>query len=161
DILKAENDRQMAVLRKRADPAYYLSYQLVEQRIVNLDSEGGALIQDSDDTARNVDVEVRVGAPELDNTRQLSNDEDNRMNSPHARRGVTPCGDDKRAIGTALWLETDRRYREAVSALSYVKQDQATLSKRATAPDFSANGDGAQQHVDPPAKLEFDKQQWV
>jgi predicted Zn-dependent protease len=160
DILKAENDREMAVLRKRADPAYYLAYQLVEQRIVNLDAEGGALVQDSDDTARNLDVEIRVGGPELDNTRQLSNDEEQRMNAPHTRRGVIPFGDDKEAIGNALWLETDRRYREAVSALSYVKQDQATLSKRATAPDFSTNGDGA-QHVDPPARLEFDKQQWV
>ncbi|HWU88854.1 MAG TPA: hypothetical protein VN253_16425, partial [Kofleriaceae bacterium] len=60
DIMKAENDRQMAALRQQKDPAYYLAYQLVEQRIVNLEADGGALIADSDDTARNLDVEVRV-----------------------------------------------------------------------------------------------------
>src|SRR5215813_12476105 len=69
DILKAENDREMQALAKTPDPAYYLAYELVEQRIVSLESEGGALIVDSDDTARNLDVEVRVGSPKLDNTR--------------------------------------------------------------------------------------------
>src|ERR1041385_7640155 len=44
DILKDENTREMALLTKQHDPAYYLAYQLVEQRIVNLEAEGGALI---------------------------------------------------------------------------------------------------------------------
>ena len=39
--------------------------------MVSLEAEGGALITDSDDTARNLDVEVRVGSPKLDNTRPL------------------------------------------------------------------------------------------
>ena len=43
DVLKAENEREMAALSKQKEPAYYLSYQLVEQRVINLDSEGGAL----------------------------------------------------------------------------------------------------------------------
>src|SRR3954470_23107246 len=67
DVLKAENEREMAALGKQKDPAYFLAYQLVEQRVVNLESEGGALITDSDDTLRNLDVEVRVGKPALDN----------------------------------------------------------------------------------------------
>ena len=161
DILKAENERELAVLKGRPDPAYYLEYQLVEQRIVNLEAEGGALIQDSDDTARNLDVEVRVGSPALDNTRQLA-DDDKGLNNPLTRRGTVPFGEDRQAIGNALWLETDRRYREAVTALGYVRQDQSTLAKRAnTAPDFSGNPDGPQMHVDKPVKLEFDKAKWV
>jgi TldD protein len=159
DILKVENEREMGVLSKRPEPAYYLAYQLVEQRIVSLDAEGGALISADDNTQRNLDVEVRVGSPELDNTRQIS-DDSNGLNAPLSRKGVVPFGDDKQALQNALWLETDRRYRESVTALGYVKQDQATLSKRATAPDFS-RGEGPQVHVDPPAKLEFDRDQWV
>jgi len=160
DILKAENEREMTVLKGRPDPAFYLEYQLVEQRLVSLEAEGGALIQDSDNTDRNLDVEVRVGRPELDNTRQLA-DDDKGLNAPLTRRGTVPFGEDKEAISNALWLETDRRYRESVTALGYVHQDQATLAKRATAPDFSANPDGPQTHVDKPAKLEFDKARWV
>ena len=139
DILKAENEREMAALEQDSrSPAYYLGYQLVEQRIVNLEAEGGALVTDSDDTARNLDVEVRVGSPELDNTRQLA-DDTNGLNAPLTRRGVVPFGEDKQALSNALWLETDRRYREAVTALGYVRQDQPTLSRSTRpAPDFSA-----------------------
>jgi len=158
DILDAENKRQMAALRKQVEPAHYLAYQLVEQRIVNLEAEGGALITDSDDTARNLDVEVRVGSPELDNTRNLASD-DNGLNSPLTRRGVVPFGEDKQAISNALWLETDRRYREAVTALGYVRQDQSTLSKQKAAPDFAS--DKAEVYVEAPAALVFDKQQWI
>ncbi len=158
DILDAENKRQMTALRAQREPAHYLAYQLVEQRVVSLDAEGGALITDSDDTARNLDVEVRVGTPDLDNTRNLASD-DNGLNSPLTRRGVVPFGEDKQAISNALWLETDRRYREAVTALGYVRQDQSTLSKQKAAPDFAS--DKPDLHVEAPASLVFDKQQWI
>jgi predicted Zn-dependent protease len=158
DILKSENEREIATLRKQKDPAYYLAYQLVEQRVVSLEAEGGALITDSDDTDRNLDVEVRVGSPDLDNTRALA-DDSNGLNAPLTRRGVIPFGDDKEAIANALWLETDRRYREAVSALGYVRQDQATLKNRAPVPDFSASK--PEVYVGKPAVLQFDKTQWI
>jgi hypothetical protein len=158
DILKAENDREMAALKGGPEPAYYLAYQLVEQRVVSLEAEGGALITDNDDTARNLDVEVRVGSAALDNTRAIS-DDSNGLNSPLTRRGVVPFGEDKQALQSALWLETDRRYHEAVSALGYVKQDQQTLTKRSTDPDFSS--EPAEVYVAAPAKLEFDKAQWI
>jgi len=158
DVLKAENEREMAALKAEKEPAHYLAYQLVEQRVVNLDSEGGALITDSDDTVRNLDVEVRVGTPQLDNTRSLA-DDSNGLNAPLTRRGIVPFGDDKQALSNALWLETDRRYREAVNALGYVRQDQSTLKVRTVAPDFSQ--DKPEVHVEAPTKLEFDKQQWI
>ena len=159
DVLQAENEREMGGLAKGADPAYYLAYQLVDQRVVNLEAEGGALIGDSDDTTRNLDVEVRVGTPALDNTRQLS-DDTNGLNAPLTRRGIIPFGEDKQALTNSLWLETDRRYHEATAALGYVKQDQLTLKRGATTtPDFSA--EPAEVHVEAPARLEFDKAQWV
>lgn len=158
DILKAENGRQITALEKAPEPAYYLAYQLVEQRVVSLEAEGGALISDNDDTARNLDVEVRVGSPRLDNTRAIASDS-NGLNAPLTRRGIVPFGDDKQALTHALWLETDRRYHEAVTALGYVKQDQATLSKQGTDPDFAAAP--AETYIEKPAQLTFDKAQWV
>jgi TldD protein len=158
DILKAENDRQMGALKKAPDPAYYLAYQLVEQRVVSLEAEGGALISDNDDSARNLDVEVRVGSAKLDNTRALSDDANN-FNAPLTRRGVVPFGEDKQALTSALWVETDRRYHEAVTALGYVKQDQATLSHASADPDFSSAP--AEVYIEKPAQLQFDKAQWI
>lgn len=159
DIMKAENEREMAVLGKHPEHAvHYLAYQLFEQRVVNLEAEGGALIHDADDTARNLDVEVRVGSPELDNTRALADDQHG-LNAPLTRRGIVPFGEDPLGLANALWLETDRRYREAVTALGYVKQDQATLKSRTGVPDFSASK--PEVYIGAPTKLEFDKPKWI
>ena len=159
DIMAAENARSMAVLAKQGDPAYYLAYQIVEQRVVSLDAEGGAIVGDNDDTDRILDVEIRVGAPDLDNTRALS-DEANELNQPLRRRAVVPFGEDPLAIANHIWLETDRRYREAVIALAYVRQDQRTLGKRrAAVADFAPSQ--KQTYIGKPVKLEFDKAAWV
>lgn len=158
DILSKENARWMSQLSRGADPVYYLAYQLVEQRSVLLEAEGGALTADSDDTARNLDVEVRVGSPALDNTRPLSTDERG-LNEPLTRRGVVPFGEDPQAIGNALWLETDRRYREAQQALGYVRQDQATLARKTQVPDFARSQ--PEVYYERPARLGFDKAVWA
>ncbi len=155
DILKAENEREMASLGKTNEPAYYVAYQLVEQRIVSMDAEGGALVTDSDDTARNLDVDVRVGSPKLDNTHQLV-DDPNGLNSPLSRQGNVPFGADPEALSNAVWLETARRYHEAVSELGYVMQDQQTLSRKKAADDDFSH-EPAEVHIEAPAKLEFDK----
>lgn len=158
-IMRKEIARWAAPQQNDLEPLYYLAYQLVEQRSVTLEAEGGALTTDSDDSARNLDVEVRVGSPALDNTRPLSTDERG-LNEPLTRRGVVPFGDDPQAISNALWLETDRRYREAVEALGQVRQDQSTLSTRRTAvPDFARNA--PETYVEKPATLSFDKAKWV
>ena len=158
DVMVAENQRWMAALAKQVDPAYYLSYQIVEQRVVSLDAEGGALTGDSDETDRILDVELRVGTPELDSTRALG-DDPNGLNQPLPRTAIVPFGVDGPAIANHLWLETDRRYREAVQALAYVRQDQRTLGRRATEPDFSTAP--AEVYIGPPAALTFDKAEWV
>lgn len=156
-VMAAENARWMNELRRRPDPAYYLAYQLVEQRVVSLEAEGGALTSDSDETTRNLDLDVRVGSPALDNTRALAGD-DSGHNAPLSRRGYVPFGDDPAALAHHLWLETDRRYREAALALTYVREDQATLSAEAAAPDFASAPPVV--YTQAQAKLVFDKAAW-
>jgi TldD protein len=158
DVMVAENQRWMAALGREATPAYHLAYQIVEQRVVSLDAEGGALVGDSDELDRTLDVEVRVGSPQLDNTRAIAGD-GGELNEPLRRRAIVPFGADRQAVANHLWLETDRRYREAVLAMAYVQQDQRTLGKTSSVPDFSPAM--AEVYIGPPAKLEFDKAAWV
>jgi TldD protein len=126
--------------------------------VVSLDAEGGALVGDSDELDRTLDVEVRVGSPQLDNTRAIAGD-GGELNEPLRRRAIVPFGADRQAVANHLWLETDRRYREAVLAMAYVQQDQRTLGKTSSVPDFSPAM--AEVYIGPPAKLEFDKAAWV
>jgi predicted Zn-dependent protease len=160
DTLAAENTREIEVLKAQPEGAraYYLAHQVIETRVVSLEAEGGALTVDTDDTQRNLDTDVRIGSPALDNTHPIS-DDTNGLNSPYQRRGMIPFDDDKESLAHAVWLDTDRRYHEAVNALAYVRQDQATLSKHSKEPDFSA--EPAEVYVEAPTKLEFDKALWI
>jgi predicted Zn-dependent protease len=157
DVMVRENQRWMKGLSGN-DPAYFIAYQVVDTRVVSLDAEGGALVGDADETNRNLDVEVRVGAPELDNTRALSDPQDAGLNDPLPRHGVIPFGTDEQAVANHLWLETDRRYREAIQALAYVKQDQSTLARHTETPDFAR--EKAEVYVEKPAVLDVDKAAW-
>ncbi|MEZ4361053.1 MAG: TldD/PmbA family protein [Kofleriaceae bacterium] len=157
-IMSQEIGRWVPKLSTGSDPLYYLAYQLVEQRQVVLEAEGGAITTDSDDSMRNLDVEARVGSPTLDNTHALSTD-DRGLNDPLTRRGVVPFGEEPQAISNALWLETDRRYREAVLALTHVRQDQATLSRKSMVPDFVHSP--PEKYVEKLQTLQYDKAQWV
>ena len=158
DIMKAESDRWMAVVTKKPDPAYYISYQITDSRTVSLEAEGGALLSDDDDDDRQLDVDVRVGTPQLDNTRPLSDDPIG-LNQPLNRHGVVPFGTDKQAIQHHLWLETDRRYREAVQALSNIQSDQRMLAQTNRPPDFVH--EKPEVYIGAPATLTFDKEAWI
>ncbi len=158
DILRDENARWMKGLAGKEDPAYFLAYQISDVRVVSLEAEGGALVTDSDETDRNLDVEIRVGSPALDNTRQLS-DEQAVFNEPLTRHGIVPFGNDRQAISNHLWLETDRRYREATQNLAYVVQDQGTLGRTSQVPDFSS--EPTETFIAKPVKLSYDKADWI
>jgi TldD protein len=102
---------------------------------------------------------VRVGSARLDNRHPLSDEQQNAINSPRVRRGVVPFGTDEQAIRNHLWLETDRRYREAKLALGVVQLDRSVTAQGDGAPDFVH--ERAEEFVEAPATLEFDKNEWI
>jgi len=157
-VMAEENARWMRALSGRKPaPAYYLAYAIHDQREVSIEADGGALTRDADDTDRYVDVEIRVGSPDLDNTHALSKDPE--LNSRLERQSYAPIGDDPQAVASTLWLETDRRYREAAMQLDYVRQDRMVSNEKRIAPDFAAST--KEEYVEPRASLTFDKAYWV
>ena len=85
-------------------------------------------------------VEDIVGTPALDNTRAITND-DNGLNEPLRRRATVPFGVDREAIANHLWLETDRRYREAVMALARLIGKPVLIDDADTRVDMSERGE--------------------
>ncbi len=158
DVMSKENQRWMTALRSQnSEPAYYLSYQLRDRRIIIIEAEGGALVTNTDENERMLDVEVRVGSFQLDNRRPLSGD-DEILNQAMIRRGRAPLSDDPLAIRTHLWLETDRRYREAAAQYRWVKTDRSVLAQDKTAPDFSPSKKVT--FIQAPATLKVYKPAW-
>ena len=159
DIMMSEVDRSMAVLSVQQVPAYYLSYQIHDWRRAVIETEGGALVTDEDETERYLDTEVRVGSAKLDNRRPLSNEQEDAYNSPMNRSGIVPFGSDDQAIRQYLWLDTDRRYREADLALRRVLVDKSVTKQEDMPPDFAPAK--REVYIGPLATLQFDKAAWI
>ena len=157
--MENENKRWLDALKQNpAAPAHYVAYQITDRRTVILGAEGGALTTDEDEKGRVLDVEVRVGTPALDNVHPLE-DPNKAPLSNTARLGRIPYGTNQDAIRHALWLETDRRYREAADLYNFVREEQRVSSRKPEAPDFVHMKGGT--FIGPNQKLEFDKKQWV
>jgi predicted Zn-dependent protease len=159
DHMVAESSRWAEALKKQQIPGYYLSYRIQDERGIVIEAEGGGILIDTDDRDRNLDVEVRVGTPELDNRRRLRDPRAEAFTNLQ-RVGTAPFGSDEKAIRNALWLETDRRYREAITRLRLVMNDQQVAGSREDHPaDFSR--EKAEVFVEPVAPLSVDKDQWT
>lgn len=159
DIMSSEAKRSMAVLAKQPIPAYYLAYQIHDQRTVVIDTDGGALTTYDDHTDRFLDTEIRVGSPKLDNRHELSSEGQDAINMPLVRRGVVPFDNDELAVRHHLWLDTDRRYREAALALRTVLTDTSVTAQSDAPPDFAVAP--PEVYIEPLAELEFDKDEWI
>lgn len=158
DIMLEENQRWAKKLASvSAAPAYYLGYQLLDQRRVIIEADGGGVIDDRDESDRFLDVEVRVGSPALDNRHPI--DDPRGQNEALIRRTYAPFGKDSEALRTAFWLETDRRYREAAMQWGYVLRDKSTGSQKDEAADFVR--EPKEVYIQRAVTLDFDKKYWV
>jgi len=155
-VLKAmqnEIARATAELGKSEQPPYYLSYTVYDQDFVMLVGAYGSLLTNASAQRRFADVNMRVGAPELDNTHGQSRPSG--VNS-----GSLPLGNDADAIARALWELTDREYKRAVPSLLNVRTNTAVRAEEEDkSPDFSK--EKPQTHIgEVETTAPFDRTAW-
>jgi predicted Zn-dependent protease len=157
--LEEELGRSMEVLIQKGDPPpYFLSYQVTETSERRIQASFGALRRSSLERSRLLEVEVRVGDYALDNTHKLR---DSRRVFRQNFLGVNgiPIEDDLDALKSSLWLETEKKYRQAVDELIQVKTDLAVrVVGKEKAGDFSR--EEPQRFIGPPSSLELDPEKW-
>jgi len=135
-VMQSELERNFRVLSKEQSPAYFLSYTVHDERTTYLSASFGALQQSSENRGRAATVEVRVGEYFLDNTHPIRGDVS--AMSPRVRRIALPLTDDEKPIRQALWLGTDRAFKQAAQALTRVKTNVAAkIQEEDPAADFS------------------------
>jgi len=125
--LEEEVKRAMEVLTKKGDPApYFLSYHVSEIKSSDISASLGALQYSNIDKQRYLDMDVRVGDYNFDNTHQIRGQRgggDQALSRPGPV--LMPIDDDVDALKSVIWLETDRRYKAAVERLINVKANRA------------------------------------
>ncbi|MGC8761575.1 MAG: TldD/PmbA family protein [Bryobacteraceae bacterium] len=135
-ILAAELDRNFAVLREKADPPpYFIAYRVTESDSGVVSASLGAIVQQSRNRGRQLDVSVRVGSPQMDNFHLLKGERPRFTAS-----APLPVEDVPAALARIAWRETDRGWRAAAQRLIQVQSAvkmQTSDPEISDLPDFS------------------------
>lgn len=157
DAMAAENERWRIALADKKFPAYYISYQIQDRRVVIMEAEAGSLLRSDDETGRLLDVEVRVGTPDLDSHSPIQRDSLAALDGLQ-RNARIPLGEDEKPIRSYLWLETDRRYRQAVRRVKDVHRSESIKKREPRPPEFSH--EKKETLIQPEAVLDVNKKYW-
>jgi len=154
--LQAELERSMKTLGTLDPPAYFLGYTVTDSQRVNVSGSNGALL--SSDEARNrwLEVSVRAGSYNLDNSHKVGE-----RQMPSGGPGTSaPIDDDADVLRRAIWLETDKQYRAASEALIKIKTGKEVKVETAEgrAPDFSR--EEPHTYIGAQTSLSLDRKPW-
>lgn len=158
--LSKELSRSFNTLKKgSAEPLYYMAYRLYDVTTLEIEGSYGAIEGDNDRRYRVLDVEMRVGTPKIDNTHKLRSEP--MLFSMMMPESVNvPLEDNETALRTALWLETDKAYREALKGIVSVKVDKDVRAPEEDDSDDFSVGVKGQEFVGPPIECNIDRELW-
>jgi predicted Zn-dependent protease len=154
--MQEELDRSFKVLNAQDPPAYYLGYTVTDTQRVNVSGSNGALLSSDENRNRWLEVSVRTGSYDLDNTHKVGTRQEQR-GGPGT---PAPIDNDTEVLRRAIWLETDKQYRSAAEALIKIKTGKEVKVETAegAAPDFTHE----QPHTDigPEVSIKVDRTPW-
>ncbi len=153
--VQAELERSLAALGEAPETPYFTAIEVTEIERIQLVAEEGALQGWAPHRVRWVDVDLRLGSPELDSTHPL------RGAGGSGRRGGRnlPLGDDQAVLQRLLWREIDGSYKDARESWAKVQSDRQTLVKETEQIEDLAPAATARD-LRPPVRLELDTQAW-
>lgn len=121
--LQDEMQRAQQTLKEKGEPAPYLiAYSVTDTQFNVISASRGALQNSDGGRSRLLDVDVRVGDYKLDNTHRGSGPGAFGMGGSAV---PLPIDDDLDAIKSAIWMDTDRKYKGAVERLIQIRANQA------------------------------------
>jgi TldD protein len=133
--LTAELERSGAALKNAEKaPLYFLGYEARDDVRLELEASEGALEHENDERRRTLDIDARVGSPQLDNTHQIK-----RGWEPSDRAALSlPVENDEAALRTAIWKGTDKAYTDALRRFERVRANrEVTAAEEDPSDDFS------------------------
>ena len=154
--LKAELERSMKVYGAQDPAAYFIGYTLTDTQRATVSGSNGALLNSDENRNRWLEVAVRTGSYDLDNTHKI----DGRQ-PPGGSPGTTvPIDDDPDVLRRAVWLQTDMQYRSAAEALIKIKtgKEVKVQTEEGATPDFSR--EKPQVYAGPWVSFALDRNPW-
>jgi TldD protein len=154
--LQVELERSMKALRAQDPPAYYLGYTITDTQRADVSGSNGALLNSGEARNRWLEVSVRTGTYETDDTHKVGE----RTQTTAGPGKPVPLDDDPGVLRRAVWLETDSQYRAAAEALIKIKTGKEVKvdSVENRAPDFSR--EQPHSYIGPQLSFALDRKPW-
>jgi predicted Zn-dependent protease len=154
--LQAELERSMKALKTQDPPAYYLGYTITDTQRADVSGSNGALLNSAENRNRWLEVSVRTGSYETDDTHKVGE----RTQTSASPGTSVPLDDDPGVLRRAVWLETDTQYRAASEALIKIKTGKEVKvdSVENRAPDFSH--EPPHTYIGAPVSFSLDRKPW-
>jgi TldD protein len=154
--MQAELDRSLKTFGTQSPPAYFIGYTVTDSQRANVSGSNGALLTSTEDRNRWLEVSVRTGSYQLDDSHKVGDKE-----MPNGGPGApVPVDDDADVLRRAIWLETDRQYRAAEQAYIKIKtgKEVKVESLEGGAPDFSQ--EKSHVFIGPQVSISVDRKPW-
>lgn len=154
--LQAELNRSMQTFKAQDPPAYYIGYTITDTQRADVSGSNGALLNSNETRNRWLEVSVRTGSYETDDTHKVGE----RQQTSASPGASVPLDDDPQVLRRAVWLETDEQYRAAAEALIKIKTGKEVKvdSAENRAPDFSH--EKPHTYIGPDVSFKLDRKPW-
>jgi len=154
--LQAELERSLKTMGTLDPPAYYMGYTVTETQRADVSGSNGALLNSNEARNRWLEVSVRTGSYNLDNSHKVGE----RQVASGSPGAPVPIDDDAEVLRRTIWLETDKQYRAASEALIKIKTGKEVKVETAEgrAPDFSR--EEPHTFIGPQMSLAVDRKPW-
>lgn len=157
--MRVELDRSVRNFKNAPTPPYFLSYQLTDNRAINILASFGAISSSTDTNTRVLDVDLRVGDYKLDSSHPLREQTSSEEMMERFEAPKMPLDDDPIALRVALWQATEQHYRRAVERLQQIQANvQVKVEQEDKSADFSR--EKAESYSEPIADFSVDTQAW-
>jgi TldD protein len=139
DAMQQELKRSVKALSKAQPiPLYFLQYEIYDEHQRYLNASQGAIFFDTEERHRYLDIDARVGSPDLDNTHEIRSSTRFDYLDWIPSNIEVPIDDDEDALRSILWIETDRVFKDAQERYTKVlAEKQVKVAESDTSPDFS------------------------
>ena len=154
--MQTELDRSVKTLGAQNPPAYYIGYTITDTQRAEVSGSNGALLSSNENRNRWLEVSVRTGSYDLDNTHKVGQ----RQAQSGGPGEPAPIDDDPEVLRRALWLETDKQYKSAAEWLIKIKtgKEVKVETEEGSAPDFTH--EQAHTYIGPENSFKLERKPW-
>ena len=158
EAMTTEMQRSVETLSQQEQPLYYLSYEVTETKVRSLSADRGKVVVNSENQSTLLNMDLRVGDAEFDNTHVLPSQTRRPFGSSQARRFPISLGN-AGAIRQDLWYATDLEYRNQAAAYeNLIQTEKLESAEREDIPDFAFSS--PESAIEREQNLQWNEKKW-